>query len=199
MRAYPVKPSGAGYKAEMVTVIDGAADKWFRPTDVCVAPDGSVLIADWYDPGVGGHRMEDILRGRLFRLTPKGHDGRYIAPKQDFSTIEGAVQALQSPNLATRYIAWTTLHQWGAKAEPALSQLAQPNNDPRQRARALWLLGKIKGRGPHYVEVATADKDVNIRIVGIRLARQLKLDIIPIAGRLATDPSPQVRDRKSVV
>ena len=27
--------------AAMVDVLDGAANKWFRPSDVCVAPDGS--------------------------------------------------------------------------------------------------------------------------------------------------------------
>jgi putative membrane-bound dehydrogenase-like protein len=193
VRAYPAQPVGAGYKAEMVSVLDGAANKWFRPSDVCVAPDGSVLVADWYDPGVGGHRMEDILRGRLFRLTPKGHDGKYAAPKHDFSTASGAIKALQSPNLPTRYVAWTVLHELGAEAEPELLNLAKENNEARQRARALWLLGKIEGRGAHYVELASSDKNQNIRILGIRLARQLKLDLIPIAARLAKDSSAQVR------
>ena len=110
VRCYPVQPDGAGFTAESVTVLEGTRDNWFRPSDVCVAPDGSLLVADWYDPGVGGHRMQDVDRGRLFRLTPKGHDGAYTVPPQDFSTPEGAVKALQSPNLATRYVAWTALH-----------------------------------------------------------------------------------------
>ncbi|MDA1267228.1 MAG: dehydrogenase, partial [Planctomycetota bacterium] len=33
--------------------------RWFRPSDVLVMPDGSVLVADWYDPGVGGHAAGD--------------------------------------------------------------------------------------------------------------------------------------------
>ncbi|MDA1052268.1 MAG: DUF1080 domain-containing protein [Planctomycetota bacterium] len=194
VRVYPAVTSGAGYKAEMVSVLDGSANnKWFRPSDVCVAPDGSLLVADWYDPGVGGHRMEDIDHGRLFRVTPAGHDGAYAAPDQDFSTAEGAIKALASPNLATRYIAWTALHEMGAKAEEALAKVASQSKDPRQRARALWLLGKIDGRSAHYVELATNDKDSDIRILGIRLARELKLDVIPIASRLAKDESAQVR------
>jgi len=193
VRAYPVKDSGAGYSAEMVTMIEGTGNKWFRPSDVCVAPDGSVLVADWYDPGVGGHRMEDINHGRLFRLTPQGHNNRYVAPPQDFSSAAGAVRALQSPNLATRYMAWAALHKMGAKAEPALLQLAKDGNEARLRARALWLLGLIDGRGPHYVELAIVDKNPNIRILGLRLARELHLDVIPIARRMAKDSSPQVR------
>src|SRR5947209_4880383 len=50
---------GAGYKAESVDLIK-AGDSWFRPSDACVAPDGAVYIADWYDPGVGGHATGDI-------------------------------------------------------------------------------------------------------------------------------------------
>ena len=69
VRAYPVKKSGAGYTAEIVNMVDGAEkNQWFRPSDVCVAPDGSLIVADWYDPGVGGHRMQDIERGRLFHV-----------------------------------------------------------------------------------------------------------------------------------
>lgn len=32
-----------------------------------------------------------------------------------------------------------------------------------------------------------------LRIVGLRAARQLKMDVIPLMRRLVTDPSPQVR------
>jgi len=191
-RAYPVENDGAGYKAETVNVLVGARDKWYRPSDVSVAPDGSLIIADWYDPGVGGHNMRDLERGRLFRVTPKGHQG-YKIPKFDFSTAEGAVEALKNPNYAVRYMAWTALHKMGAKAEPALLKMYKGSQDPRLKARALWLLGKIEGRGEHYVEQAISERNSNLRIVGVRLARQLKLDMIPIIRRLVRDESPQVR------
>ena len=53
-------------------MLDGARDNWFRPSDVCVAPDGSLFVADWYDPGVGGHNQQDVDRGRIFRVAPPG-------------------------------------------------------------------------------------------------------------------------------
>ena len=55
VRSYPVKKEGAGYTAETINILKGEKDQWFRPADVCVAPDGSLIVADWYDPGVGGH------------------------------------------------------------------------------------------------------------------------------------------------
>jgi putative membrane-bound dehydrogenase-like protein len=34
-------------------------DRWFRPSDVCASTDGTILVADWWDPGVGGHLAGD--------------------------------------------------------------------------------------------------------------------------------------------
>ncbi len=54
-------------------------------------------------------------------------------------------------------------------------------------------MGKIEAKGGEYVSKAIKDEDPNIRIVGLRLARQLKLDVIPIVDKLCKDESPQVR------
>jgi hypothetical protein len=192
-RAYPATVDGAGYKAEMLDMLVGTRNKWFRPDDVCAAPDGSLIVADWYDPGVGGHAAGDLTRGRLFRVTPKGKAQKYESPKYDFSTAAGACEALKSPNLAARYMAWTALHAMGDKAEGELAKLYSSDN-PVYRARALWLLGKIDGKGQQYVDKAIADKDANIRIVGIRLARQLgNVDELEVVGKLVGDESPAVR------
>ena len=135
-RAYPVKKDGAGYSAVMENVLTNTTDRWYRPSDVSVAPDGSLIIADWYDPGVGGHAAGDLERGRLFRITPKGHTG-YKTAKVDVSTAAGAIAALKSPNYATRYVGYTALNNMkGANgAKEALTAMAEDKN-PRYRARA---------------------------------------------------------------
>ena len=206
-RAYVTKPDGAGYTAEIVNILDGARNKWFRPSDVCVAPDGSLLVADWYDPGVGGHRMQDAEHGRIFRVTAKesgvrgqgsGTPMSYVAPEYDFSTPEGAAEALTSPNLATRYMAWTALFRIGADAEAALVDLYASEN-PRHRARALWLLGKLdipKERALQHLRRGLTDADADIRVASLRLARQLTEagDFEDIEDAVnVTDPSAAVR------
>ncbi|MGH7200662.1 MAG: PVC-type heme-binding CxxCH protein, partial [Planctomycetaceae bacterium] len=123
VRCYPVKKDGAGYVADSVDMLYGAEDKWFRPSDVCVAPDGSLIVADWYDPGVGGHRMGDIEKGRLFRIAPPDAAAKYKMPDYDFGSVEGAIEALKSPNLAARYLAWTALHNRGQEAKDSLLQV----------------------------------------------------------------------------
>ena len=193
VRSYPVKKAGAGYKAEIVNVLAGTRDNWFRPSDVCVAPDGSLIVADWYDPGVGGHRMGDADRGRLFRLAPPKTP--YKSPKVDVSTPEGAIAALKNPNEAARYLAWIALHDMGSKAEPALKKVFESDANPRLRARALWLLGKIDGKGSLAVTQAIENSDPDLRIAGLRLARELrgKLDLASVLQKLVNDPAPEVR------
>ena len=181
VRAYPTKKSGAGYTAEIVNILNGARDNWFRPSDVCVAPDGSLIVADWYDPGVGGHRMGDADKGRLFRVAPPKTPYK-IAPV-DVSTVAGAIEALKNPNLVTRYLGWTALRAMGDKAEAALVVMAklpkkkrgiiQADPNPRMRARAMWLLSKLKDKGLVHVSDALYDQNPDLRIAGIRAGRQL--------------------------
>lgn len=190
IRAYPVKAAGAGYQAEMLTIMK-SDDQWFRPADVCVAPDGSLLIADWYDPGVGAHRAGDQKNGRVYRVAPAG--SRYQVSVPVINDAASAVAALESPNLSTRYLSWTYLAALRDTAETALRQ-AWEGEDPRLRARALWLLARIPGRTQHYITQALDDDNPNIRITGIRVARQV--DTLNLAGyldRVALDPQPSVR------
>src|SRR5206468_3081210 len=152
VRAYPANSDGAGYKAEIKDILT-TGDNWFRPSDVCVAPDGSIYLADWNDAGVGGHYMADqkleTMTGRIYRVAPKGK--QIGLPKLNLKTAAGCVEALQSPNLSTRYLAWTKLHELQSKAENDLKRVWK-SNDPRMRARALQLLARIKGKEKTYIE-----------------------------------------------
>ena len=172
VRAYITQPDGAGYKAEIVNILEGTKNRWFRPSDVAVAPDGSLIVADWYDPGVGGHGMGDVTRGRLFRVTTKAAV-KFQVPSFKLDTVEGAVAALKSPNEEARYLAWQALKKFGAKAEPALKALFEDKKAMSQhRARALWLLGVIKSPSLiDYLSEALSD-EANLNAVAIRVARQ---------------------------
>ena len=196
VRSYPVKTSGAGYTAEIVNLMQGAAnvDKTFRPSDVCVAPDGSLIVSDWADPQVGGHGMQDNkypdMHGRIYRVAPPNTP--YKIPAFDLKTPEGAAETLTSPNMSRRYLAWTTLNKMGAAAEPALLKLWN-GADARMRARAFYLLARIEGKGQQYIDAAAKDKDANIRIVALRCARGMKMDVTALMKSLSHDESPAVR------
>jgi hypothetical protein len=78
------------------------------------------------------------------------------------------------------------------KAEKELLKLWK-SGDARMRARALQLLARIKGSEQRYIAEALKDRNSDIRIAGLRIARGLKLDVIPYVKQLARDPSAQVR------
>jgi putative heme-binding domain-containing protein len=212
VRAYVTQPDGAGYKAEIVNILEGTKNRWFRPSDVAVASDGSLIVADWYDPGVGGHGMGDVTRGRLFRVTTKAAE-KFQVPSLKLDTVEGAVAALKSPNEEARYLAWKKLEEIGSEAEPDLHKLFHDTQSvPQHRARALWLLAAHEWErinpgadkpNPHDLTLpecltkALTDTDPNIRITAIRAARRLVQQAHPemlreVIAKLVADKSPAV-------
>ena len=113
VRAYPVVDDGAGYKARIVNLLDSTRNQWFRPCDVCAAPDGSLFVADWYDPGVGGHAQADTERGRIFRIAPEGEQisGAEIRFHHDRRRDRGPQESLPrrariSPGQSSTQPAW---------------------------------------------------------------------------------------------
>lgn len=192
VRAYPVQNDGAGYKASMLPVLEGVRDQWFRPADVCVAPDGSLIIADWYDPGVGGHQAGDQARGRIYRVAPPNTP--YKMPKLDLTTVAGAIEALQSPSMNVRHQAWNVLKGMGTKAEKPLAAFYKNTTDSRMKARALWLLSKLPdNKGRQYVAAGLKETDPNLRITALRAARQLgSEETIKAVKQLAKDTERQV-------
>ena len=194
VRSYPVKLNGAGYSAEIVNVLQGTTDKTFRPSDVCVAPDGSLMVSDWSDPQVGGHGMQDNkypnMHGRIYRVAPPNTP--YKIPALDLKTPEGAAEALMSPNMSRRYLAWTALHKMGPSAESALLKIWN-GSDARMKARALYLLARIEGKNSQYIEAGLKDKNPDIRIAALRCARGMKMDVLPLVKSVIRDESSQVR------
>lgn len=192
LRGFTLKNEGAGYKADHELVINGQRDTWFRPSDVCVAPDGSLIMSDWYDPVIGHHRMKDREKGRLFRIAPSGTP--YKIPQYDYSDPKSMVEALQNPNLSVRYKAWNAIVKTGKPAEPFLEELYMNHlTDPKLKARALWVLNKIEGVSPRCFENSFRAINNNLKITVLRVVRERNSDPIEHIKRLESDPDPQVR------
>ncbi len=187
--AFPTKQNGAGYSAEILHVARSEVDRDYRPCDVSVAPDGSLFIADWYDPVDCCHRTLNDA-GRLFRIAPAGHV--YSKVKYDYDSPNGAAAALRSPNLAARYNAWVALRRLGANARPAIQTLIDDPN-PRFRARGLWILAEISETPQPAIELALRDESSDIRALALRIARRHQRQLEPVVDRLAHDKSALVR------
>jgi putative membrane-bound dehydrogenase-like protein len=179
VRCYHLREEGASYRVDREDMVT-SSDPWFRPSDICVAPDGSVFVCDWYDPGVGGHGMGDVTRGRIYRIAPPGYRPKVLTI--DLSSNQGLLDALNSPALAVRYMAMEKVAalptaDFLGVVEPAIQDKQQPS----LRARALWQLGRKQGATPsereHLLQVfdariirqALTDADPRFRCVALRI------------------------------
>jgi putative membrane-bound dehydrogenase-like protein len=173
------------------TIQNKQKQSWFRPADVTIGTDGAIFIADWYDPVVGGHQMNDSLGyGRIYRITPKNK--KLVSPTLDFNSIQGQLEALKNPAVNVRNIAFEKLKQQGAAVIEPVKKLLLDEN-PFVRARAVWLLAQLGNEGKKEVENILTDKDEQIRATAFRSLRQVTQNIMPLASKLSTDSSAFVR------
>jgi putative membrane-bound dehydrogenase-like protein len=185
---------------------DGHA-RWFRPSDVLVLPDGSILVADWYDPAVGGHAAGDReAYGRLLRLAPKGSLNRgwdvpiqrRATPQEIVSTgLSGEhawlIEALASPSPSLRAAARIKLLARGDLAYAELYALAG-DPSPRIAARAVQLLAALSDQGRTAVESVLMHPLPELRVTALRaLMDEDPARLAPHLARLARDESPFVR------
>ena len=218
--SYKPEPIGAGFRMPRTDFIstfpqvdenykwnDKTTDtrKWFRPSDVAVGTDGAIYIADWYDPIVGGHQMEDHKGyGRIYRVTPRGKTLK--APKIDLRTTPGQIAALLSPAVNVRVLGFEALKAQGQKAvEPVMALLSSAN--PYHRARAIFLLAHLGPEGQFEVERLLSAADAPMRIAALRALRSITPEnsksnpaltasqkaLLPLLGNLSLDSSPAVR------
>lgn len=192
VRQYPHKLNGFGMRATSKLVLGSDKDSYFRPDDVAVAPDGSLLVSDWYDGGVGGHGYNDPDRGRIFLLKPKGKQLARADKPGPYADVPSAIAGLKSPNLATQYLAREKLlssGQAGANAVAALLADAEPN----VRARALWLLDRMGGDARKHVVAQLDNSDSTWRALAVRILRRHGGEFVDALLARADDASPEVR------
>lgn len=154
-------------------------NKWFRPSDIVVGPDGSLYISDWFDPLVGGHLQNDKQAlGTIYRVSPK--DKPYQHVEYDFSSLDGNLEALKSLAVHVRYLARKNILKSGSEAVPKLKELFAKENK-FIKGRTLFLLAELGEVA--FVEKALFNKDTDIAIAAYRALEQNTDDIISLANK----------------
>lgn len=214
---YKPEPQGATFKLEQSNLtttnpnkeyagsdfVGGGADAndskiLFRPSDIVVGPDGALYISDWYDARVGGHAdRDDSCSGTIYRIAPKGF--KPSVPKFDLKTIEGAITALKSPAVNTRFLGFTALKEMGKKAIPQLVHLAR-NENPYLAARAIWLLAPYEIGTFNFCETTlNSDAPLEKRLTAYRALRRHYVEdkkieqLITLAMNNVGDAEPAIR------
>jgi putative membrane-bound dehydrogenase-like protein len=193
--AHKPRARGAGIELEHGTFLKpkvGDADaQRFRPSDVAVGLDGSVYVADWYDPGVGGHAMADREGyGRILRVSNRSARG--INPRISFQKLESCLAALLSPAVNVRWQAFEALAALGDEARPRLQQVASAP-EPQHAARALWLLARLGDHGRGIVREYLSHPEENLRVTAFRALRSVGADVTELSKFVFTDTTLALR------
>ena len=141
VRHYHYEKSGAGMRADSEVIVSSKEDKYFRPDDICTAPDGSVYISDWYDGGVGGHAYNNPDQGRIFLLRPAGKKLTRTGKPGPYASAGDAIEGLKNPNLATQFLARAAIGRRAGIGRGTFGTLGRRRSEfPRPGAM---------GAGPH--------------------------------------------------
>jgi len=192
----------------------GTTDRWFRPVNIAVGPDGLVYLADWYDtrlthvdPRDNWHKSS----GRIYRLRgesppPQDTSWQDLLPSRTrfdlfaLSTAE-QLQLLRHPSRTLRF---SCLDVLAASTDPSLDakllELVQTPDDSR-RLLALWGLHR-RGALNDETLLELLDKNepaAEMRRWAIRLLGDRRHATAPQAAALAalaaTETDPRVRSQ----
>ncbi len=191
-RVYRHELSGFGMKASSEVFLTNRGDDYFRPDDICAAPDGRLYVSDWYDGGVGGHAYNNPDQGRIYVLQPAGKQLKRREKPGPYANIPDAIEALKSPNLATQFLARQRLLAEGSRSVPALVALLS-DPEANDRARALWVLDRIGGDGRTRVVEQLQNSDSPFRALAVRILRRHGSEYCDSILGMAADASPEVR------
>ncbi|MFC5049398.1 PVC-type heme-binding CxxCH protein [Rubritalea spongiae] len=199
---YQPKPEGAGFELKRTnffgikeSALSGKSEvspNNFRPADITVGADGCIYVADWFDPGVGGHKMADQkLAGAIYRIAPKGKNPQ--TPAIDLTTTEGQITALKSPAINVRNLGFTRLKAQGEAGIPAVKTLLGEDSD-YFKARAIWLLAQMGDKGIAEVKnFLQSTNDPQLKIVCFRALRFIDHKVLEFAQYFSKDDSIAVR------
>jgi len=156
-------------------------DRWFRPVEIKMGPDGALYIADFYDCIIGyyevplTHPRRDKTRGRIWRVVYRGTDSEphELREQCDLTKLdlEQLWTRLAIPNLYARLLATHEIvDRFAADAiKPLRTKVLQPC-DPHQRAHGLWILERLGALDRELVSRLAEDE---ARLVRVHLVKAL--------------------------
>jgi putative heme-binding domain-containing protein len=166
-------------------------DRWFRPVDIKLGPDGALYIADFYNRIIGhyevplDHPQRDRERGRIWRVVYTGK-GAGDATMVNVAAANGKqlFDFLNHDNLAVRTLATNR-----AVVEPDLVDpkdlktsigVTVNGHSPLSRISALWILERWGKLTDEILLPALTNEDRAVRVHAVKiLAERAPLRIAP--------------------
>jgi putative membrane-bound dehydrogenase-like protein len=154
----------------------------FKPTDLVVDRDGSLLVADWADD-----QRPKRGRGRIYRIT---HSGALPDPTPAGNDLQAWIALLDSDSYHIRVEAQGNIERRSRKpVEAILEALAKSRLGVLGRLHAVWILARQGGaRAPKSLfEVAGKDPVARVQAQAVRALADL---IDPVLAQHSLDAGP---------
>src|SRR5262249_53038855 len=137
----------------------------FKPTDIVVQRDGSLLVSDWADD-----QRPKRGRGRIYRIqTTTGRDRTSSSGSP--TDLKSAIRQLDSESYRERVDAQDVLQRAGAKGQTATRRALETKRlGVRGRMHAVWILakpGESKTIG-ELLELAKNDPEARVQALAVR-------------------------------
>ena len=203
-------PDGVTYRGDRIdkgTEFIRAKDIWFRPVQMSLGADGSLLICDMCRETIehpaslpGGLKKQLNLatssRGRIYRVVPIEY--QYQQPAWlGGASAEELVDALDSPNQWRRMTALRLIYERQQPETAALLRAAILEcQRPEARIDMLYALDSLKMLAQADVLAALSDRDPQVRRHGLRLSEPMLNQSAAVrekAVSLAGDADPVVQ------
>ena len=177
-------------------------DRWFRPVDIKVGPEGAIYVCDWYDQQVSHYRNNegkiDTSNGRIYRLKAKGSKPTRA---EDLSQLTPSqwIERLEHPN---RWVRQTALRLIADRHDPsrvpALSKTLHRSTG-QLALETLWALNLSGGLNEPEALQALEHSDPFVRLWTVRLTGDQLQASPALASRLsamaAGEPNLEVRNQ----
>jgi putative membrane-bound dehydrogenase-like protein len=177
VRYQPRRAGSSFAPVKEIELAAGAADDpyGFKPTDLVVQRDGTLMVSDWAD----GQRPRRG-RGRIYRIAHVGTVGGKDSPKpktgRHGSRAEDWLAQLDSESYYQRWGAQEALERLGGQGRNALTDaLTQKRLGAPGRLHALWALAHLDGQAAidDLVRLAASDPEASVRAQAVRAVADL--------------------------
>jgi putative membrane-bound dehydrogenase-like protein len=181
-----------------------STDSWFRPANLEVAPDGSLLVTDMYRQHIETplsipedlkedmdfYRGDDM--GRIYRIVPVEETMELPDKFPGQMTIKELVALLDHPDGWWRLTAQRLLVEKGNSAVlEDLKLMFGESESPIARLHALFTMEALGGMTMEIAQAAINDSHPQIRIRGLQFSEGYP-ELLPQVLKLAQDPNTQV-------
>jgi putative membrane-bound dehydrogenase-like protein len=177
---YPLARAGSGFApVKEIEFAAGAPNDpyGFRPTDIIVQRDGTMMISDWAD----GQRPKRG-RGRIYHIAYPG-GGKVAAKADDATTLRGRQHSI-----------WEAARRQGPQAIDDLLRIVASDPEPRVRVQALRAVADLADPVllKHKLDADPGDAKLAERLAALAKGQdaRLMLEIVIALGRLRWDGAP---------